>query len=89
MDGTVRASGTNGGTLNIANDVLIGSNHDGNPSNRLIPFTGTIDEVAWYPITLSQAQINNHIALASVPEPSGAVLALLAGSLLSVCRRRR
>jgi hypothetical protein len=87
VDGVVRGTGTDADTLNITNDLLIGSNHGGDPANPAIPFNGSIDEVAWYPVALTQAQIQNHIDLA-VPEPASAGL-FAAGGLLLLGRRRR
>jgi hypothetical protein len=87
IDGQPRLTGTDTDTLNIANDLLIGSNHEGNPSTPAIPFSGAIDEVAWYPVALTQAQIQNHINQA-VPEPASASV-LAAGALLLLGWRRR
>jgi hypothetical protein len=88
-DGVLRSNGTNTSSLNIANDLLIGANHGGDPGVFTnLPFTGEIDEVAWYPISLSQAVVQNHYALAAVPEPASvATVGLLAA--LGVLRRRR
>jgi hypothetical protein len=89
VDGVAGPVGNDLDTLNISNDILIGSNHDGNPSNLALSFDGRIDEVAWYPVALTQAQINNHIAL-SVPEPSTlAMLGLGTLGVLAVGRRQR
>lgn len=51
-------------TWNIANDILIGANHDGNPSNPLIPFAGRIDEVAIYNTALSAGSVTAHYTAA-------------------------
>lgn len=88
VDGVVRGTGTDTDTLNIANDLLIGSNHGGNPANPSLLFNGAIDEVAWYPVALTQAQIQNHISLA-VPEPTLASVVALGGMLLLGRRCRR
>jgi hypothetical protein len=87
VDGTSRATGTKTDTLNIANDLLIGSNHNGDPGSLAIPFDGRIDEVAWYPVALTEAQIDNHIALA-VPEPATLGALALGGILIGMRRRR-
>ena len=87
IDGVQRLTGTDTDTLTIASDLLIGSNHTGNPDTPGIPFNGSIDEVAWYPVALSQAQVQNHINLA-VPEPASAGV-FAVGGLLLLARRRR
>lgn len=87
IDGDLRGATTNSGTWNIANDILIGANHDGNPSNILLSYIGQIDEVAIYGSALTEAQLDNHIALASVPEPASASMLLLGAAGLAARRR--
>jgi hypothetical protein len=88
VDGILLALGTKTDTLNITNDILIGSNHNGDPASLAIPYTGLIDEVAWYPVALTQAQLQSHIG-ASVPEPSTVGVVLTVGAALATRRRRR
>jgi hypothetical protein len=87
VDGILRGNGTDSDTLNIANDILIGSNHTGDPGAPAIGFNGLIDEVAWYPVALTQAQIQNHVN--TVPEPSAAGAALGALAVLVTSTRAR
>jgi trimeric autotransporter adhesin len=87
VDGAVAQTGTDPDTMNIVSDLLIGANHGGDPANPAIPFNGSIDEVAIYPVALSAAQVSNHFSLASVPEPS-AVSLLLCGLAPLFARRR-
>lgn len=89
IDGNLRGSTTNSDSLDIPSDLLIGSNRGGTIDVLSLPFAGNIDEVAWYPVALSKAQIDNHIALAQVPEPSSALLLMGAGLLLGARRSRR
>lgn len=65
IDGIPRGSGTSSDTWNIANDLLIGSNHTGNPSNPALAFSGLLDEVAIYGTALSQVQVLTHIDAAA------------------------
>jgi hypothetical protein len=50
---------------------------------------GLIDEVAIYPSVLSQEQIDNHIALAAIPEASTIVLLAIGMLSLFALRWRR
>jgi hypothetical protein len=87
VNGVFSQSAADADTMNITNDLLIGSNHNGDPSSLTLLFNGNIDEVAVYPGALSPAQIANHFSLASVPEPGVAGMMVLAGAL--ALRRRR
>jgi hypothetical protein len=87
LDGAVAQTGTDPDSMNIANDLLIGANHDGNPGSPDTFFNGNIDEVAIYPVALSAAQVSNHFAAAAVPEPSTISL-LLCGLVPLVTRYR-
>ncbi|NNC87598.1 MAG: LamG domain-containing protein [Akkermansiaceae bacterium] len=83
------------GGLSIASgggaDALIGNDH-----TALEPFSGIIDEVAFYSHALSAAEISLHYDrvragnnyFTPLPEPSGALLSLVAMTLLSLPRRR-
>jgi hypothetical protein len=90
-DGVLRSNGTNANSLTIASDLLIGANHAGDPGTLAIPFNGQIDEVAWYPLSLSPAQVQNHytLATAAVPEPASAAAVVVGGMLLAARRSRR
>ncbi len=81
IDGALASSGTDGDSWNIANDILIGSNHSGNPSNIAIAFDGLIDEVAIYDTALSANDVANHFAAATaiVPEPASIAIWSLLG----------
>lgn len=87
LDGLVAQIGTDPDTMNIANDLLIGANHNGDPGTPTIPFNGSIDEVAIYPVALNAGQVANHFATAAVPEPSTISL-LLCGLAPFIARRR-
>jgi hypothetical protein len=87
VNGSLAQTGTDAETMNISNDLLIGSNHNGTPDSLVLLFSGNIDEVAFYPSALSAAQVANHFALSSVPEPGAAGMMLLGGALM--IRRRR
>ncbi len=89
IDGNLRGTATNTDSLDIPSDLLIGSNRGGTIDDLALQFAGNIDEVAWYPVALSQAQISNHIALAQVPEPTSVLLLMGAGLLLGARRSRR
>lgn len=84
-DGTSIATGTDTASISNTVDVLIGSNYGADQNTPAIAFNGRIDEFAFYPLALSQAQINNHIALA--PEPAS--LGLLGVCALGLLGRRR
>lgn len=88
VNGAVAGSGTAGAadTLNIANDLLIGSNFGANIDTPAITFDGRIDEVAIYGTALSQARVQAHIA--AVPEPAATGL-LVAAAATALARRRR
>lgn len=90
INGVLAASGTDSDTWNIANDILIGANHGGNPGIIAIPFNGRIDEVAIYNTALTQAQVQAHFAAAFtfIPEPATAGLGMLALVALGLRRRR-
>ena len=88
VNGVLSQSVADPDTMNITNDLLIGSNHLGDPGNLTLLFNGNIDEVAFYPAALSAAQVSNHFALAAVPEPAATSILLLAGTL-ALRRRRR
>lgn len=85
-DGASIATGTDTGSISNTVDLLIGSNYGADQNTPAITFNGRIDEFAFYPVALSQTQINNHIALA--PEP-GSVGLLGVGALGLLARRRR
>ncbi len=88
VNGLLAQTGTDVESMNIASDLLIGANHNGDPSSPALLFQGNIDEVAFYPTVLTQAQITSHFNLAGVvPEPSTAGVLLLSG--LGVFQRRR
>lgn len=94
IDGSLGFSGTDTDTWNIANDILIGSNHGGDPSSLSLSFTGLIDEVAIFNTALSAADVAAHFAAATaaVPEPSAITLWLLigiAGIAVGIYRRKR
>ena len=57
LNGAVLFTGTDTQTMNIANDLLIGSNHSGSPGTISIPFNGLIDEVAIYNRALTTNEI--------------------------------
>ena len=84
VDGALRETVAHGNTLNITNDLLIGSNHTGDPAARAIGFTGQIDEVAFYNTALDVSRVEAHFA-AAIPEPS--TLSMLGLGLLLVLRR--
>lgn len=65
IDGQLAFSGNDGDSWNIANDILIGSNHSGNPANLAIQFTGQIDEAAIYNKELTAARVADHFAAAN------------------------
>jgi hypothetical protein len=87
IDGDLRGASTDSDSMNIANDLLIGTNHNGDPGSPTLNYTGLIDEVAIYGTVLSEAQIDNHILLASVPEPATASMLLLGVAGLAARRR--
>ncbi len=88
VNGILAQTATDTESMNIPADLLIGSNHMGDPANLTLMFQGNIDEVAIYPSALSQAQITSHFNLAGVvPEPSTAGVLLLSG--VAMMRRRR
>ncbi|HWB06828.1 MAG TPA: LamG domain-containing protein [Verrucomicrobiales bacterium] len=87
VNGVLSQTVADGDSMNITNDLLIGTNHMGSPDNPTLLFNGLIDEVAIYPSALSAAQVANHFALASAPEPGAAGLLALAG--VAGLRRRR
>jgi hypothetical protein len=89
VNGVFSQSATDAESMNITNDLLIGANHDGNPSNLLLLFNGNIDEVAIYPSALTAGQIANHFSLSSVPEPGAAVMLGVVGGALALRRRRK
>lgn len=64
VDGVLTTTGSNNNTWNIANDILIGANHSGDPANLAIQFNGLIDEVAIYNKELSAARVSAHYAAA-------------------------
>lgn len=57
LNGNVILTGTDAGSMNIANDLLIGSNHGGTPASPSIFFNGLIDEVALYNRALGAGEI--------------------------------
>ena len=89
VNGVLSQSATDAEGMNITNDLLIGSNHDGNPSNPLLLFNGNIDEVAIYPSALTAGQIANHFALSSVPEPGAVTMLGTVAGALALRRRRK
>jgi hypothetical protein len=60
VDGRLAVTGTDDKTLNIANDILIGSNHTGDPTNANTFFNGYVDEVAIYNTALSADAARTH-----------------------------
>ena len=79
VTGNVPAAGETGD-----NKIYIGrDDRENRPSNFII------DEVALYDYPLTEAQIQNHYVVGSVPEPSSAVLLLLGGSFVILRSRRR
>jgi Concanavalin A-like lectin/glucanases superfamily len=93
LDGALKATQLgNTDSLNIANDLLVGSNHNGNPDNLAIQFNGLIDEVAFYGHGLSDADVLAHFDASTtiaVPEPVSACLALFGLAATGVMTRRR
>ena len=86
LDGNLLGSAAHANTLDITNDLLIGSNHGGNPATLAIGFTGQIDEVAFYASPLGATRVSAHFA-AAIPEPS--TMGLLGLGLLLLARRSR
>ncbi|MBI1370771.1 MAG: hypothetical protein GC162_19215 [Planctomycetes bacterium] len=60
VDGIAASVGTDTQTMNIVNDILIGSNHNGSPSSPNTFLNGTIDEVAIYNKALSADAVRAH-----------------------------
>ncbi len=73
IDGRAVSKGQDDQTFNIVNDILIGANHDGNPTNANSFFNGLIDEVAIYNTSLTEAQVQRHYD-AGLGSYSGAVM---------------
>ncbi len=79
VTGNVPAPGDTGD-----NKIYIGrDDRENRPSNFII------DEVAFYDYPLTDAQVESHFAIGSVPEPNSAVLLALGGSLLLLRRQRK
>ncbi|MCA9246764.1 MAG: NPCBM/NEW2 domain-containing protein, partial [Planctomycetales bacterium] len=60
IDGVERVSAAEGDNWTFLNDLVIGSNHSGDPANITIPFDGQLDEVAIYDHALTVAQAATH-----------------------------
>jgi Ca2+-binding RTX toxin-like protein len=60
VDGRAVSKGQDDQTWNIANDLLLGSNHSGDPTNAATFFQGQMDEVAFYNTALTEAQVQKH-----------------------------
>ncbi|MBK7998230.1 MAG: lamin tail domain-containing protein [Verrucomicrobia bacterium] len=58
LNGVAILSGNDTASMNIANDLVIGANHGGTPSNISIPFNGLLDEVAIYNRALATDEIS-------------------------------
>ncbi len=67
LNGELVNTGSNTGNWNASQDILIGSNHDGNADNAQNFFNGRIDEVAFYNAALSADRVKAHY-LAAFPE---------------------
>jgi len=59
IDGQLASTGSNNASFDIANDLLVGSNHDGDPSNPNIGFSGRIDEFAAYDSALTEGAVRS------------------------------
>ncbi len=96
-DGTARVflDGVEGGTETIGGVLQNAGGDDGawylgrtrGPDSGFA-WKGLLDEAAIYPRALTAAEIENHIALASVPEPTGLTLLCLGGLGWFAVRRR-
>jgi hypothetical protein len=60
LNGAVLFTGSDPATMNISNDLLIGSNHSGSPGTATLYFTGLIDEVAVYNRALPAGEAIGH-----------------------------
>lgn len=60
IDGQLISTGTNNATFNIAQDILIGSNHNNDPPtlSTSLGFSGSIDEVAIYNTALKSEAVS-------------------------------
>ena len=75
LNGVAIVTGNNASTMSIAADLLIGSNHTGDPSTPSIPFNGLIDEVAIYNRALSAAEAGLQYQKALGTLPAGPSIA--------------